>query len=279
MGECQFRWLGVAGFEMVVNGEILITDPYLSRISRFNSFFCKACPKADYVSSVIQKCDHVFITHPHFDHLMDVPAVMLHTGAAAYGSVFSCRLLDILGADRERTHLIREGETVHAGGFTVEVFPAVHGKVIGYGPGELKKYLTPPLRAAEYTMDQCFSFRIENSGVSILQISGMTATDLPASDLLLIGPLFNEAHYEKLLDNVRPKAVIPSHWDDMWRPLAKGVRPIVTPPSWSIPPVKRVNLYRFAQTIRRISPETKVFVPEALKYYDIRELLGANTRH
>jgi len=269
----KFRWLGVAGFEFDFDGEVLITDPYLSRISRFNNFFGKVRPKTEYIASVIRKCDHIFVTHPHFDHLMDVPAVMLHTGAAAYGSDFSCRLLGLLGADQGKTHLICEGDIVKAGGYTVEVFPTAHGKIPGYGPGELKKNLSTPLKAIEYAMDRCFSFRIEHSGVSVLQISSMTATDLPESDILLIGTLFGEDHYKKLLQSAKPKTVIPSHWDDMWRPLSKKIRPCITPPSWALPPVKKVNLERFTETIRRVSSKTRMFVPEVLKYYDVRELI------
>ncbi len=47
------------------------------------------------------RCDFVLVTHAHWDHLMDVPDVVLNTGATALGSANTCQLLALLGVAPE----------------------------------------------------------------------------------------------------------------------------------------------------------------------------------
>jgi hypothetical protein len=74
-------------------------------------------------------------------------------------------------------------------------------------------------------------------------------------------------YYEALLARVRPKIVIPYHWDDLYRPLSMPLRPTFELPAWAIPPLRRIDLSGFAQMIDAIAPGTKTIIPEIFHLY------------
>jgi hypothetical protein len=76
---------------------------------------------------------------------------------------------------------------------------------------------------------------------------------------------------ESLLRHMHPKIIIPNHWDDIWSPLSTPIRPMIRPPTWSFPPIKRIDLAQFKQTVEQIDPAIQVFIPEMFVSYDLCE--------
>ena len=97
----QIRWLGVAGIELRTADQTLVIDPYLTRVPFWRVAFRRLRTDHALVAQHIPRCDFVLVTHSHFDHLMDVPAVVHHTGALALGSVNTCRLLALSGVTQK----------------------------------------------------------------------------------------------------------------------------------------------------------------------------------
>jgi L-ascorbate metabolism protein UlaG (beta-lactamase superfamily) len=263
----RFRWLGVAGIELRVDGQVLVIDPYLTRVPWWRLLFGSVRPNRGLIAGKIPRCDFVLVTHAHVDHLMDVPAVVRNTGATALGSANTCRLLAASGVPAAQVCEIGAGDALTLGGFEVEVLPAGHVTFWGWRPfsGPLPPDLRPPLRARDYRMDGCLSFLIGAGGRRLLHRPGPA---VPA-EVLTLDPLGTRSHTETLLRRVRPRVVIPVHWDDFGRPLSRPVRPMVAPTGRAIPPLRRIDLARFRRTIEEIAPETHVLLPEIFRTYDL----------
>lgn len=269
----KFRWLGTAGIELTVNGRVLVIDPYYTRFPLWKLGLGRVDPNRALIADMLQHCDYVLVTHAHFDHMMDVPDVVHNTGAVALGSPNNCRLLSVCGVPEEKIGEINAGDSLSLAEYHVEVLPVEHVKLPVFTSGPLGPNLKPPLRARDYRMDSCFSFLVSVDGQRLLTDPGIRPEDAVAADVLFVYPIMHRAYYESVLSLVQPKIVVPCHWDDFFRPLSKPLRPFWKMPRWTFPPLKRVNLAEFGDTVEAIMPGTKVLVPEALRSYDLGEIL------
>jgi L-ascorbate metabolism protein UlaG (beta-lactamase superfamily) len=271
----EMRWLGVAGIELRANEQILVIDPFVTRPPFRRMWWGRVRSDATLAAATVPHGDFVLVTHAHWDHVMDVPAVIDQTRAIAYGSPNTCQLLAILGVPEEHLHEINVGDRLTVGTFQVEIFPAEHGLVLGrpFATGSLAPHLHPPLRMRDYHMDACFSFLIEAEGLRFLDWSSEQVNSAPPADVLFVKPHQERAYYEVLLDMVQPRVLIPIHWDDFMRPLSQPLRPMLKPPRLAFPPLARVDLTTFRQMIKRIAPQTKVFLPEIFRLYELSEFL------
>lgn len=269
----RFRWLGTAGIELKVRDHILVIDPYLTRFALRRVWFGRVHPAKELIRAQIQECDHVLVTHAHFDHIMDVPDVVRCTNATALGSANSCRLLEACGVLHDQIQELGAGDKLVLADLTIEARQALHLRTPGFAPGPLAPDLEPPLRARDYRMDKCFSFLISANGCRVLTDPGMRPEDAVAADLLFVHTTRKPAYYRSLLEIVRPRVVIPLHWDDFFHPLSKPMRPGWRPPERRFPPLRRVDLAAFRQMIRQMAPKTRVFEPEVLRTYNLAECL------
>jgi L-ascorbate metabolism protein UlaG (beta-lactamase superfamily) len=269
------RWLGVAGIELRENEQILVIDPFVTRPPFKRMWRGHVRSNKALAAATVPHADFVLVTHAHWDHVMDVPAVIDQTRATAYGSLNTHQLLAILGVPEERLYEIKVGDHLTLGTFQVEVLPAEHGLVLGrpFATGSLAPNLRPPLRIRDYRMDACFSFLIEVGGLRFLDWSSELTHSAPSADVLFVKPHQERAYYEVLLDMVQPQVIIPIHWDDFMRPLSQPLRPMLKPPRLAFPPLARVDLNAFRQMIKRIAPQTKVLLPEIFRLYELSEFL------
>jgi len=270
----EFRWLGVAGIELRLDGQILAIDPYFTRMP-LRRMLGRMQSDARLVADQVTHCDFVLVTHPHYDHLADVPEVVHTTGATAFGSANACRLLAALGVPARQVRQIGVGNSLALGGFRVEVLAGKHGKIplAGLFNRPLSPRLSPPLRAWDYRMDCCFSFLVHAARYRVLVGLGEYPAEAPAADMLCIGVINSPECYRSLLQRARPRVVVPIHWDDLFRPLSQPIRPMLAPPARTIPPLRRVDLAGFAQMIRTMSPATRVIIPEMFHPYTLVEII------
>jgi L-ascorbate metabolism protein UlaG (beta-lactamase superfamily) len=273
------RWLGVAGVELISNNQVLVIDPYFTRFPFWKMLIGPVRPQADVITHSVQRCDHILVTHSHFDHMMDVPTLALQTGATILGSPNACQIATASGVPVGQTHRIDAGDQLSLGEFQVSVLPALHGKTsldwLINGP--IVHNLTPPLRALDYRMDECFTFLVTVAGIRLLIGGCETIQENAPADILIAGmvglTMNRYLYYKALMRRVRPKVVIPYHWDDMYRPLSKPTWPSFEMPSLSSPTLRRVDMSGFSQMIEKIAPDTQVIIPEIFHTYDISKLL------
>ncbi len=273
----ELRWLGVAGVELQSDGQILAIDPYFTRMP-LRRMLERMHSDERLVAAQLPRCDFVLVTHPHYDHLADVPAVVRNTGATALGSANACRLLAALSVPAQQVRHVGVGDSLALGDFKVEVLAGEHGKIpLGrLFNRSLSPHLRLPLRAWDYRMDCCFSFLVHAAGYRMLVGPGNYPAEAPAVDVLCIGVINSPESYRSLLRCARPQVVVPIHWDDLVRPLAQPVRPMLAPPDWTIPPLRRVDLAGFASMIRAMCPTTQVMIPEIFRLYSLKDMLSTN---
>jgi L-ascorbate metabolism protein UlaG (beta-lactamase superfamily) len=269
----RFRWLGVGGIELAVNGQTLLVDPFFTRPPFWRMWIGRVRPNRALTAGLVNRCEACLITHAHWDHLMDVPDVVRTTGAVAFGSANACRLLAVCGVAPSHIQEIRSGERLALGAFDVDVFPSEHIWTPGFSSGPLPEGLRSPLRIQDYRMDRCYSFCIHADGRKLLYWSGRHAVLPVPAEVLFVGPFDTPAYYRALLSAVQPRMVIPVHWDDLFRPLCRPVRPSLRPPRWAFPPLGRINLRAFQRQIAQIAPEVTTLVPEMFRTYDLAGLL------
>jgi len=271
MSEIRFRWLGVAGVELRAAGEVLAIDPYVTRCEVWRALG-RVRPNGQLVARLLPRCDYVLVTHAHYDHLLDVPEVVRQTGAHAYGSANTCCLLEACGAPADRVHRVQPGDRLALGKFQVKVLPAQHLTLLGRPilRGRLRRRLRPPLRPWHYRMDDSFSFLIEVDGRRILDWASERADGAPPADVLIMRPYPTPGACERLLGAVRPRLVIPVHWDSFVRPLSRPLRPMINPrlrPPRVLP--RRLDLAEFRGNVEAALPGVQILEPEVLATYPL----------
>jgi L-ascorbate metabolism protein UlaG (beta-lactamase superfamily) len=269
----QIRWLGNAGFEFQLGKATLIVDPFLTRPNIMQTYFGRVEPDEAALQEHIPNCDHILVTHAHFDHCMDAPAVAQRTGAIVHGSANTCRLMQAAGLPASQTHEIHAGDKFEISGVHVQVLPSVHPWLPGYTYGDLKSSLKFPLHLRDYQMDTCYSYLMEFKGTRLLVWSSTQPDDAPRADLLTCRAVSSQRWYNLLLGQVQPSLAIPQHWDDTFQPLSDDPQPFFSAPRLALPPVRRIDLEEFSAHVRLAASDCAVLLPKIFKSYDIAPYL------
>jgi hypothetical protein len=272
-GDTSVRWLGASGLEFRVCDKVLLVDPFFSRLPLHYLLFGRAEADDKLVRRYVPRCDYVFVTHSHYDHVMDVPTVALETGAIVYGSHNVCKILALHGVGQEQFAAIGAGDCLDVGPFRVEVLPARHLPLPGFGIGPLRDGLRVPLRLRDYRLDEVFSFQIQLYDLRMLVWRSMDATGAQRADILFVQPRGPKALFDELFARTQAQVVVPIEWDNYFRSLSRPLRAGLDIPRWSWPPVRRVDLKRFGAWIEILPKRRRLFVPRALVDYRLAVLL------
>jgi L-ascorbate metabolism protein UlaG (beta-lactamase superfamily) len=251
-----FRWLGVAGIELKTGEQILAIDPFLTRPS-LTGFIKPVFPNTKLVTEKIPHCDVVLVTHSHWDHLMDVPAVLQHTGAVAYGSGNTCQILRLLGVPGNQVKEVHVGDTLSLGAFIVEVVGGQHSWIpfSRWFNGRIRTDLQPPLHLQDYCMDIALGYCIEVDGVRVL----ICAAQPQHAELLFTVAQESKTYYRNLFSEVHPHVVVPIHWDNFIRPLSKPLHKFTRP--------GRMQLRQLAELVGELLPDATLIIPEIFREY------------
>lgn len=117
----KMRWLGTACFEMLLpDKNRLIIDPYVD----------------DSVSSPISSnefdgCDYIFVTHGHYDHVLDIGKLARRFSPVIYCSKTTARSLEKhLSVAPNLIRTITQFDTIDTGNMTVDVVPGIHVDIV-----------------------------------------------------------------------------------------------------------------------------------------------------
>jgi L-ascorbate metabolism protein UlaG (beta-lactamase superfamily) len=265
-----FRWLGVAGVELRARQQVLLIDPFLTRPPLRRLAVGRVEPNRALLRHHVSQADTILVTHAHWDHLLDVAPIAEVTGALVVGSANTCQIVAAQGVRPARIKQVDVGDRLALGPFQVEVLRGTHGRtpIDWLINGRLPRDLRQPLRLRDYRMDCCFSFRIEVEGLRLLACPGPPT---PA-DVLTLGTDMPAKPLEHLLQHVRPRLLIPVHWDNLFQPLGRGLRPMLGLPAVRLPRFRWMDPHLFARDVARLAPDTCVLVPTVLKCYDLQGL-------
>jgi L-ascorbate metabolism protein UlaG (beta-lactamase superfamily) len=265
-GLLSFTYLGNAGWRIEDGRTVILVDPCVSQfhnggkdIPRHDDDIVQ--PDEALIAQHIPRADAVLVTHSHADHMVDAPVVARRTGAFILGSADSASLARANGLPDSQLIVVRGGEDLEFGAFSVRVLPSLHSELLHkhYNStplaGPVPPNLTAPLTLAAYREGQTFAYLLRLSGHRILIMGGMNYIEREMqglnADIALVGA--GASHREvyryapRLMQALgRPRWVFPTHWDSY------GTDP---------PEVAHRRAEAFAREIRAASPGTRVIIP------------------
>jgi len=258
--EVTAQWLGAAGWAFRAGGRALLIDPYVTRTGVWRVLFGRLQPDEALIHAVVPRADWIILSHAHYDHLADAPTIAARDGAAVYASGNGVQLLAGLGVPEAQLHQLTPGAQFTCGPFTITAYKAPHRRFVGRVPfvGNPPPTIQAPLRAGDYRFDWLCSPLIEVDGQRILVSGGVDGEPRVQADVWLVGADGAPKWYAEMLPIVQPRVVMPTHWDDMFRPLLSSMRPLPD----RMRPWRCIDLDAFQAAVARCAPKVRVVVPE-----------------
>jgi len=269
----QFKWLGTAGLELQIGSKVSLIDPYLSRHSLASIVFSQLEPDIDAFSRNISKCDHIFVSHSHFDHISDVAEISKRTGAGIYASQSGIQILLSNDIQADKLNELKDNTLIQFEDFHLR---AINGKHIAL-PWIHHNQKKPTLRrnsfrhACDFRMDMNFSFFIETGDFDILVWNSIATEYLPDADVVFIKPQFDTIYH--VIDLLKPGLVIPIHWDEFWKKEISRTKTIPISFENNRIKIKRVDWNHLISKTKEISPATRVLIPQVNHVYRFFDFL------
>ena len=231
------QFWGTAGFRVHAAGTHVWLDPHFSRHSLRELVMGPIAPRENLVRASVDRADAVCVGHSHFDHALDAPVIARDHGARVYGSsdtLHWCRSYGV--PEAQLLELVGAGETHDEGAVRIRAVRSEHsplflGKVPF--PGRITGPLPWPAPMSAWRVGQVFGLHLTTPGGTLYHLgsAGLIDAELEGVTcdvalLCTIGRHATPRFVERALDLLRPKLVIPCHWDQFWRPLAEPRRQI-----------------------------------------------------
>jgi L-ascorbate metabolism protein UlaG (beta-lactamase superfamily) len=257
----EVEWLGVSGYRISFEGQTLFVDPYLSRVP-FADLLRRRAALPD--PAALDRFVHapgevagVLVGHTHFDHAVDTPAIARRFGCKAYGSDSLVTLMAVHGL-AERAVEVDPYRTYELGPFEVSFTPSVHSKLLlGLAvpyDGDLTCEHLDGLSPAAYRCGQVWGISIEVAGLRFYHQGSANLIDDAIRergvDVFLAGIAgrsFTDEYWQRILPRLDPKVVVPTHYDNFFRPLGQRMEF-----------VSNVQLSALPEEVAAVSAEARV---------------------
>jgi L-ascorbate metabolism protein UlaG (beta-lactamase superfamily) len=233
----EVEWLGVSGYRISFEGQTLFVDPYLSRVP-FGDLVRRRPTLPD--PAALDRFVHapgevagVLVGHTHFDHAVDAPAIARRFCCKAYGSGSLVALMGLHGLAGQAVE-VEPYRTYELGPFEVGFTPSAHSKLLlGLAvpyDGDLTCEHLDSLTPGAYRCGQVWGISIEVAGVRFYHQGSANLIDEAIRerdvDIFLAGVAgrsFTEDYWERILPRLDPWVVVPTHYDNFFRPLGQSM--------------------------------------------------------
>jgi len=265
----RVRWTGAAGLEIIHDNKTWLIDPYYSRWGKLKVFLGQVEPRKDEIhrrmADLPGALQAVIVGHTHFDHALDVPEIASRFDGPVIGSRSLDTLIETYGM-QGRVTVCRGGERLDLpGGAVVTMVPSRHVRgFMGKVPyaGEIEPGDSPPRKAALYRQGKSFICLFEVGGVTFAHSGSADFIDealsgLTCDVLFMTQPFWHHTkdYHRRLLGRLKPRVVVPFHFDDFMKPLGPdGTAPSL--PSWLI------RWDDFLDRLHRAAGDAEVMVPK-----------------
>jgi L-ascorbate metabolism protein UlaG (beta-lactamase superfamily) len=245
----ELRWLGVAGWEIVIGGRRrILFDPYLSRMPCLRDGALDARlplrPDRAAVERVAARYlagppELILVSHGHFDHVADVPQLLTRPAWRGARVRTVCDetvryLLAAMGTPAacvEDVIEVKGGEYLQFDGYTVEVFRSLHSRQPDHGTFAPGRRAAPPRRPAvlgDLVEGDTLAYQVSvDGGPSILLMGASNFVERELTGIrpdVAAVPMSSHSaihrYVDRLLDATgHPPLLLPCHHDDMRTPL------------------------------------------------------------
>ncbi|MGW3891980.1 MBL fold metallo-hydrolase [Micromonospora chokoriensis] len=269
-GAVSFRWWGTAGWRVDIGDRTVLVDPFLSRIDTglFRGAFNPAkalTVRTDVIDPRVDRATTVLVTHTHWDHFMDVPYIAKRTGARVFGTLTAYHLGLAYELPSTQLSAVKGGEVLDFGDHSVEVVGSLHSRNSSYSvafPGVRVSQPAQPATIADLPEGDTLGYLLRVDGGPSVYFTG--ASDVAERNLTGLAPdvamvamqsaTTTGDYLPRLLEGLDyPKVVVPVHYDNFETELRN-------PPP--VAETDRARLNDMIAAIRRISPRSRVLVPE-----------------
>lgn len=225
----SLTYLGTAGFVLQSEGHTVVIDPYVSRPGIRQTLLRPLVPDIDRIARHIPEADDVLVGHAHHDHVLDAPALCEQTGARLIGSPSVCNVGRSAGLPESQLVQTTGKEDIASGPGHVRGLPSRHGRVflnrVGL-PGDIPRTFDWPAKVSSFRHGLVLNWLVELGGVRVLHIDSADFIDaelegIEADVLCLcaVGRAFRPWYTARAIELVKPKVVVPCHWDLFTRPI------------------------------------------------------------
>ncbi|MBI1877113.1 MAG: MBL fold metallo-hydrolase, partial [Chloroflexi bacterium] len=221
----HLTWLGAAGFKVETSeGATLLIDPFLSRSAL-------AQPVLPIQLADLAPVDEIFLTDGRFDHALDAPALARQTGAIVHAVEPVCQYLVEQGVAAHNLQSVIPQTPKRIGSLS---WQALANRTNQADSPTAKHRLTNNLQLPAHLSEVVWAwppgeevaylFRID--GLSVVHFSSADWAGVEIRDLqpdLALLPVENnpDTSAARLAAHLKPKVVIPHHWDDYFPPLSE----------------------------------------------------------
>jgi len=256
--EVEFTYLGTAGFVIKSAARTLVLDPYVSRPNIRTTLTKELIPNAPLIRRLIPHADDVLVGHAHYDHVLDSPTLCQQTGARLIGSRAVTMVGRAAGLPEHQLVETSGHEDIASGSWTIRGLPSIHGKVFGRIPlpGDITEPPAWPPRMRDLKHGLVLNWVVNTGNLRIMHIDSadfipeeLKGIQVDVLCLCAIGRQYRPNYVKEVVALVKPRWIIPCHWDTMMTPIedepdliptvdllgfieeikAEGVEPLLTP--------------------------------------------------
>ncbi len=229
----KLTWFGTACFALESGEDRILFDPFLELMGGTNGVD----------PQILMEYDTIFVTHGHFDHLYN--AVDLIEGGDGGNTLFCtkhcCELIEGFLDDQSNVVQIDMNRSYKIGSIDIDVLKGAH---IEFQKSHIFDTLTP-LRVLRYAGNlpflfwanrtfteggECVPFLVRAEGKQVLILGSLAIdpqTDYPQGVDVLVLPYQGNNDLPlragEVLERLRPRSVVLSHFDNAFPPMSRDV--------------------------------------------------------
>lgn len=226
------RFMGATAILIDDGTSAVMTDPFFTRDSLLRLIPRRIEPDenrwdAAMTCAAVDSLSGVLVTHAHYDHILDAPAVANRFRTTMFGSE-SSRAVAV--AQEAHGEAITAGQIFAVGAYKVTAIATRHG-FPRFFPGRVRSIGRRQAHFSRYREGDIFSFLIEHRSIRIIVHPGTEflpeqyrriradVVFMSTAWLQLRSPAFARQYFHAVVSETGARLIIPVHWDNLFSPL------------------------------------------------------------
>ncbi len=221
----RIRYLGTAGFVINDAQRTLVLDPFITRPDLITTLTRRLKPDTERIARQIPHADDVLVGHAHYDHILDAPDLCHMTGARLIGSRATMMVGRAAGLPEHQLYETAGEEDIISGHWTVRGLPSRHGKALAGRvplPGDIPIPPPWPARLTELRHGLVLNWWVNTGALKVVHIDSadfinaeLDGLEADVVCLCAIGRKYRPNYAHDVISRLKPRWVIPCHWDTM----------------------------------------------------------------